>query len=122
MTKRKRVCRVALQAAAAMAILKIPASVFGDSNTVLVQTGITTAPGAGGGTVFALAEYPVINASGQMALITNLIGTTDGTSQAFMRVEANGSLTPLLRDLHPAPGTGGGTVGGFLCPAVNIAG
>src|SRR5437016_13338997 len=98
MTKRKRVCRVALQAAAAMAILKIPASVFGDSNTVLVQTGITTAPGAGGGTVFALAEYAGINASGLIALSTNLVGTTVGTSQAFMRVEASGSLQPLLHD------------------------
>src|SRR6266702_2082517 len=121
MIKRTRACRFALHMAA-VATLAVCSSIDAYTNTVLVQTGITAAPGAGGGTFLLLNSAPAINASGQIAMNAQLSGTSDGTSRAMLRVEANGSLTPIFRDLQPALGTGGGIFSDLLVPSINSPG
>jgi len=111
MIMRKRAGRLALCLAATAALSASRG--WADTTSVLVQTGVTTAPGAGGGTISTLPEMPAINSSGQMSFLSNLVGSADGANKAFIRVEPNGSLTPLMRTLEAAPGAGGGTFNNF---------
>ncbi len=121
MIERTRVGRFALYAAAMTALGALqPAAA--DTTTQFALTGSTTAPGAGGGTVGSIVDAPTINNSGQVAFATGVSGASDGTSLAFIRGEANGTLTLITRNQQPAPGGGGGTIFTMFLPTINNVG
>jgi hypothetical protein len=80
-----------------------------------------SAPGPGGGT-FSFLDSPVINASGQMAFIADVTGGTN--SVGIFRSDAGSVLTAIARQGQIAPGTGGGTFGGYFGfePRINASG
>src|SRR6185436_5197310 len=107
---------------AALATLGILKQSSADTNSILLQTGISTAPGAGGGTVSILGDYPTINNSGQVSVISGLTGSSDGASYSLMRVESSGTLTGIARSGQTAPGAGGGIIASLSNATINSSG
>src|SRR6185436_2267897 len=77
---------------------------------------------AGGGTVSILGDYPTINNSGQVSVISGLTGSSDGASYALMRIEGSGTLTGIARSGQPAPGAGGGIIASLSNATINSSG
>src|SRR3954463_16193882 len=89
--------RAVVLGAAALSALGMTGGLQADTNSILLQTGISTAPGAGGGTGSGLSDLPAINSSGQVAVMSGLSGSSDGASYSLMRIEASGALTAIAR-------------------------
>jgi hypothetical protein len=96
----------------------------GDGSTVsVIARPNQPAPGAGGGTFFALGGSPSINSIGQVAFLSTVNGGTSAGPAVF---RGDGTiLTPLARTGDAAPGAGGGVLApifGSFVPALNDAG
>src|SRR5438045_6334617 len=93
---------------AALAALGAAELLLADSSTILLQTGITNSPGAGGGVFNSILDEPAINSSGQVAIVGGISGSNNGTSSILVRAETVAVLTSIAANGQAAPGVGGG--------------
>jgi hypothetical protein len=119
MLSSKRAIVLGMAALAALGTLKESNA---DTNAILVQTGVSTAPGAGGGTVSSLSDFPAINSSGQVAVVAGLSSSNDGASYSLMRIEGTSALTAIARSGQAAPGSGAGIMSALSNATINSSG
>ncbi len=92
----------------------------GTTLTTIARNG-QLAPGAGGG-AFSLDENYAFNDAGQLAFVSFLTGTSDGSQVGLFRGDGNATIV-LARQKLSAPGPGGGLFGfGFRPGNMNAAG
>ena len=69
---------------AALAALGTAGHLPADTSTVLLQTGVTNSPGAGGGVFNSILDAPAINSSGQIAILAGITGSNNGTTSMMV--------------------------------------